>query len=100
MVPSIGCRLRWMKLAACVLLMLPLVQAPESGFPSLFNGKDLTGWKISGPSESFSVKDGAIVANGQASHVYYDGPFHDHSFRNFEVKVDVMTRPGSNGGVY
>src|SRR3954468_242591 len=90
------------------LLLLPLaiagmLQAPaatEPGFTSLFNGQDLTGWKIAGPPESFTVKDGAIVANGAASHAYYDGPFHDHSFRNFEVKVDVMTRAGSNGGVY
>jgi hypothetical protein len=74
--------------------------ATEAGFTSLFNGRDLTGWKIAGPAESFSVKDGAIVANGSASHAYYDGPFKNHSFRDFELKVDVMTKPGSNGGVY
>lgn len=74
--------------------------AIEPGFTSLFNGKDLTGWKVSGPAESFTIRDGAIVANGQASHAYYDGSFRNHSFRNFELKVDVMTRAGSNGGVY
>ena len=74
--------------------------AVESGFTSLFNGKDFTGWKIAGPTESFTIKDGAIVANGSASHAYYDGPVQNHGFRNFELKVDVMTRPGSNGGVY
>jgi hypothetical protein len=72
----------------------------ESGFTSLFNGKDFTGWKISGPAESFTIQDGAIVAKGQTSHCYYDGSFRNHSFRNFELKVDVMTRAGSNGGVY
>jgi len=72
----------------------------EPGYTSLFNGKDLTGWKIAGPPESFSVKEGAIVANGAASHAYYDGPFKNHNFRNFELKIDVMTRQGSNGGVY
>jgi hypothetical protein len=84
------------------LLLVLALQAPaaESGFTSLFNGKDLAGWKIFGPEESFKVEAGAIVANGSASHAYYDGPFHDHSFRNFELKIDVMTRPGSNGGVY
>jgi hypothetical protein len=74
--------------------------AAETGFTSLFNGKDLTGWKIGGPAESFTVKDSAIVANGAASHAYYDGPFRAHSFRNFQLKVDIMTRAGSNGGVY
>ena len=87
-----------------VLAAAGIIQAQsagvEPGFTSLFNGKDLTGWKIAGPTESFTVTDGAIVANGAASHAYYDGPFRDHSFRNFELKVDVMTRAGSNGGVY
>ena len=87
-----------------VIAVAALLQAAspkqEAGFTSLFNGKDLTGWKIAGPAESFKVEDGAIVANGSASHAYYDGPVKNHSFRNFELKVDVMTRAGSNGGVY
>jgi Domain of Unknown Function (DUF1080) len=94
-----------MKLISLVLLALAgIVQAGapavEPGFTSLFNGKDFTGWKIAGPPESFTIKDGAIVANGAASHAYYDGAFMNHAFRNFELKVDVMTRAGSNGGVY
>ena len=75
-------------------------QTVEPGFTSLFNGKDFTGWKISGPTETFTIQDGAIVAKGAASHAYYDGGFRSHSFRNFELKVDIMTRAGSNGGVY
>src|SRR5262249_55443947 len=67
---------------------------------SLFNGKDLGGWKVGGPQESFSVQDGAIVTTGATSHLFYDGAFHDHSFRNFELRVDVMTRRGANGGIY
>ena len=35
-----------------------------------------------------------------ASHVFYDGEFRNHMFRNFELKVDVMTRDNSNGGIY
>jgi Domain of Unknown Function (DUF1080) len=74
--------------------------AVEPGFTALFNGKDFTGWKIAGPADTFSIQDGAIVAKGAASHCYYDGAFRNHSFRNFELKVDIMTRAGSNGGVY
>jgi len=74
--------------------------AADPRFTSLFNGKDFSGWKIAGPAESFTIQDGAIVAKGAASHCYYDGSVGNHSFRNFELKVDVMTRPGSNGGVY
>src|SRR2546422_4878154 len=75
-------------------------RAVEPGFTSLFNGTDFTGWKIAGPAETFTIQDGAIVAKGATSHCYYDGSFRNHSFRNFELKVDVMTRAGSNGGGY
>src|SRR5262245_58721654 len=74
--------------------------AVEPGFTSLFNGKDFAGWKIGGPAASFTIQEGAIVANGAPSHAYYDGSFRNHSFRNFELKADIMTRAGSNGGVY
>jgi hypothetical protein len=87
-------------LAAVAGILQAASPATEPGFTGLFNGKDFTGWKIAGPAESFTIKDGAIVANGAASHAYYDGPVGNHSFRNFELKVDVMTQPGSNGGVY
>ncbi|HEX9368016.1 MAG TPA: DUF1080 domain-containing protein [Vicinamibacterales bacterium] len=84
-------------LAAVLQTATPTV---EPGFTSLFNGKDFSGWTISGPAESFTIQDGAIVANGAVSHAFYDGPVRHHSFRDFELKVDVMTRAGSNGGVY
>jgi Domain of Unknown Function (DUF1080). len=74
--------------------------AVEPGFTSLFNGKDFTGWKIGGNPDSFKIQDGALVANGPTAHAFYDGPFRDHSFRNFELKVDVMAKNNSNGGVY
>lgn len=74
--------------------------AVEPGFTSLFNGKDLTGWRVAGSAESFDVRDGMIVASGPASHVYYDGPFRNHRFRNFELRIDIMARPAGNGGVY
>ena len=88
------------RLVALVIgLGLPLAApATEPGFTSLFNGKDFSGWKIAGPPETFTIQDGAIVAKGAASHCYYDGPFKKHSFRDFELKVDIMTRQGSNGG--
>ncbi len=84
-----------------LLLALGFQAAPatEPGFTSLFNGKDFTGWKVVNPA-SFTIKDGAIVANGTAGHAYYDGEFRNHAFRNFELKVDVMARANSNGGVY
>ena len=71
-------RLFPLALAAGLQVAAPTV---EPGFTSLFNGKDFAGWKIAGPTESFTIQDGAIVAKGATSHCYYDGAFHNHSFR-------------------
>jgi enterochelin esterase family protein len=84
-----------------LLLATAMQQGPvEPGWTELFNGKDFTGWKVSGNQDTFKIQDGALVANGTVAHAFYDGPFQNHSFRNFELKVDVMTRNKSNGGVY
>jgi hypothetical protein len=83
-----------------ILAGVHLGASAEPGFTDLFNGKDFTGWKISGAADTFTIQDGAMVAKGAVAHAYYDGPFRKHSFRDFQLKVDVMTRPGSNGGVY
>jgi hypothetical protein len=89
----------YLRIAPLLLAVLFQVPPAEPGWTSLFNGKDFTGWKLSKP-ESFKIEDGAIVANGTAGHAFYDGDFRKHTFRNFELKVDVMTRANSNGGVY
>ena len=66
----------------------------------LFDGKSLEGWKVGENANTFSVQNGAIVANGNVAHLFYDGPVQDHLFKNFEFKAEVMTRPGSNSGIY
>jgi hypothetical protein len=78
-------------------------KAPAPGAPSawkpLFDGKSLAGWKANEATESFTVMDGAIVANGKPrSHLFYVGD--DQPFVDFELEADVMTRPNSNGGIY
>ena len=90
-----------MKLLACLLVCaLAPLGAAEKGWTSLFNGKDLTGWKVNEHNDTFSVQDGAIVAHGTRSHCFYVGAFQNHTFQDFELMVDVMTKPGSNGGIY
>ncbi len=70
------------------------------GFASLFNGKDLAGWKVNENPKSVRVQDGALVVQGDRSHVFYDGPVYQHSFKNFELKALVKTKPQANSGVY
>jgi hypothetical protein len=81
-------------------LAVSSVVGAQDGWISLFNGKDLTGWKVGGNAASFSVQDGAIVSNGPTAHCFYDGSVHNHNFTNFELQVDILTEPGANGGVY
>ena len=70
------------------------------GWVSLFDGKTLEGWTAGENKDSFSVHDGVIVAHGARSHLFYAGPVENAIFTDFELKVDVMTKPSANGGIY
>lgn len=70
----------------------------EEGFVQLFDGKSFDGWKINESPESWSIVDGAFVAKGNRSHLFYVGD--DKPFVNFELRVDCMTEKNSNGGIY
>jgi hypothetical protein len=72
----------------------------SNGWISLFDGKSLNGWKVGDNASTFSVRDGAIVANGPVAHLFYVGDVKNHDFKNFEFKAEVMTTPGSNSGIY
>ena len=69
------------------------------GWKLLFTGNNLNNWKIDKWNpESISVKDGAIKCHGKPSMVYYTGK--DKEMTDFHFKADVMTKPGSNGGIF
>lgn len=96
-------------LAAWTALLPHVDAADDEGWISLFNGKDLDGWKANENPGSFTVQDGAIVAHVVAdkpdekhpiSHLFYEGPVADHNFRDFDFRATVMTRPGANSGIY
>lgn len=72
----------------------------EEGFVSLFNGKDLDGWKVGKNAKTFSVQDGMIVVKGFTAHLFYEGDVGNHNFKNFVFKADVMTFPKANSGIY
>jgi 3-keto-disaccharide hydrolase len=71
------------------------------GWISLFNGKNLDGWKLSKDNpDTFKIVDGQIVAKGKVCHLYYAGKVNDANFKNFQWKCEVMTKPNSNSGMY
>ncbi len=75
------------------------ITAANGEWVSLMDGKTFDGWKIAEPQKnSWSIKDGAFVAQGDVSHLFYTG---EHQpMKNFELKADVRTTSGSNGGIY
>ncbi|MBK5247070.1 MAG: DUF1080 domain-containing protein [Peptostreptococcaceae bacterium] len=92
--------------------LAPLPPAPDLskvkyGTPiTLFNGKDLTGWKLiyDKHKNGFSVKDGILVTDptqveGQP-HISYGNLRTDREFEDFNLKVEVNVPEGSNSGVY
>ncbi len=68
--------------------------ASEDGWKSLFNGKDLDGWRI-GNDGDFKVEDGAIVVRGARAYL-----FTEEQYDHFDFKCEVMTEPGSNSGIF
>lgn len=72
----------------------------SDGWIALFDGRTLTGWRASEHPATFRVENGEIVVHGPRAHLFYDGPVLDHEFRDFELMVDVLTRPGANSGIY
>ena len=72
----------------------------KAGWISLFDGTSVNGWKVGNNASTFSIENGAIRVNGEVAHLFYDGEVMQHHFKNFELKIDVMTTPGFNSGVY
>lgn len=70
------------------------------GWQLLFDGRSLEGWQASDAPGTFGVKDGEIVVRGPRSHLFYAGAVENHVFQDFELKLDVMTFPNANSGVY
>jgi hypothetical protein len=73
---------------------------------TLFNGKDLTGWRLINEKQKngFTVVDGAMSNNpaqveGQP-HVSYGNIRTDQEFEDFNLKLDVNVPAGGNSGVY
>jgi hypothetical protein len=83
------------------LLVSVAAAADKAGaWISMFNGKDLSGWKATeeGPG-SFTVEDGILKIGTGRAHLFY-GAYGNASFKNFEFKAKVKTTKGSNSGIY
>ncbi|WP_221028929.1 3-keto-disaccharide hydrolase [Actomonas aquatica] len=88
------------RLLLCLLACTSLALAQNAAWHSLFDGESLSGWQANESPGSWSVQDGAIVAHGPRSHLFYVGEVNGHSFKNFEFSAEVLTTLGSNSGIY
>ena len=96
-----------MKRISLVLLLLAIsgaaaAEETKDGWIRLFDGKTLNGWKPSEHASNWKVVDGAIVASGPRSHLFYVGDDANNpaEFKDFHFKAEVMTKPGSNSGIF
>ena len=87
-------------LSVIALLAIRLQGAEsEEGFVKLTDGKSFEGWKKAEENpDTWKIEDGAFVARGPRCHLFFVGD--EKPFKNFHLKVDVKTEPGSNGGIY
>lgn len=89
-------RQSWFVCAVVALSSFALwnLHAADEGWISLFNGKDLSGWK-NAEDGKFEVVDGVLKVSGKRAHL-----FTEKEFKNFEFKAEVKTTKGSNSGLY
>lgn len=78
------------------LFSMTLLRADDNGWVSMFDGKTLDGWKANDHPESWSVKDGAIVGDGPASHLFWMV----RECTNCEFQADAKISDGGNSGMY
>jgi hypothetical protein len=72
----------------------------------LFNGKDLTGWRLTDPkaASGWSVKNGLLVNEVTQEegkpHKHYGNLRTDRDFEDFNLKLETRVPPKGNSGVY
>jgi hypothetical protein len=68
------------------------------GFTSLFNGRDLLGWSVSGGGTgNWTVEDGAITCTGGGFNRIYTLR---GDYRDIHLKAEVKVNSGGNGGLH
>jgi len=73
----------------------------QDGWYDLFDGKSLQDWKAAEDPNAFKVEEGLLVAGSTPlTHLYYVGPVKKATFKNFELKAEVKTRPKGNSGIF
>ena len=88
-------------IALTLVLLAGNLIAADQGFRPLFNGTDLTGWKLRKPdgTASWSVKDGVLV-NEVGAGKHGTDLVSEEKFRDFVLRYEYKIPKGANSGVY
>ncbi len=79
-----------------MMAALPLAAQVEAGFEPLFNGRDLTGWKlVRGRGPGYIVEKGVLVC----PEVGGGNLFTEKEYANFVLRLDWRLWDGGNNGV-
>ncbi len=85
----------------------PDLEQVKYGKPvKLFNGKDLSGWRLVNPENAngFKVVDGVLVNDPVQEegkpHIHYGNLRTEDEFKDFHLKLQVNIPQGSNSGIY
>lgn len=62
---------------------------------NVFNGKDLTGWRVEGEKNQWMVKDGVLTSPESGANL-----ISDQKFQDFKLHVEFRYPEGSNSGIY
>jgi hypothetical protein len=79
----------------CTLLALATLNAgePPKGFTSLFNGKNLDGWKAK--PGGWTVEDGVLTRKPRSGYIWTEKAYGD-----FILDVEVKVSPRCNSGIF
>ena len=83
-------------LLLCFALLGCASLAAADGWINMFDGKTLDGWKANERPESWTAKDGEIIGDGPASHLFWMV----RECENCEFKAEVKINHGGNSGMY
>jgi hypothetical protein len=86
---------------AVIFVAATILAADTTGFRPLFNGKDLTGWKLRKADgyQSWSVKDGILV-NDVSGGKHGTDLVSEQKFRDFVVRYEYKIAKRANSGLY
>jgi hypothetical protein len=87
-------------LALAFVMLCPV--AAQDGFTQLFNGRDLTGWKVpAGDNGHWKVVDGVIDYDAESEASGDKSLYTERSFTNFVLRVDwrIKSTPYTNPSV-